>query len=241
MNTKKLHLVRTLAFTALIAGTLVSCAPSVKIDIANDNSAKMEFSTSLSKSIEGSIRSLMGLQNDEPLYKEAPVRASLIATGLDVESINFPSMTGIEIKAGIKNINTSLTYAKDAVRVVSKGSGKEATIQFSPQIITEALNFMPEETRTYADLLMAPVFTGETMTADEYLFLLSMVYGETLANELAKSSFFVELSAPSDIKQASLSDTSLGTVSISGKKAIFTISLYKLLSTSGKTEYLVSW
>lgn len=241
MNTKKSHLVKTLAFASLIAAALVSCAPSVKIDIANDDSAKMEFSTSLSNSIEGSIRSLMGLQTSEPLYKEAPVRASLVATGLDVESINFPSMTGIEIKAGIKNINTSLNYAKEAVKVVPKGSGKEAVIKFSPQIITEALNFMPEETRTYADLLMAPVFTGEKMTPDEYLFLLSMVYGETLANELAKSVFFVELSAPSAVKQASLSDTSLGTVSISGNKAVFNISLYKLLSTSGTTEYLVSW
>jgi len=241
MNTKKSHLVKTLAFASLIAAALVSCAPSVKIDIANDDSAKMEFSTSLSKSIEGSIRSLMRLQTSEPLYKEAPVRASLVATGLDVEAINFPSMTGIEIKAGIKNINTSLNYAKEAVKVVPKGSGKEAVIKFSPQIITEALNFMPEETRTYADLLMAPVFTGEKMTPDEYLFLLSMVYGETLANELAKSVFFVELSAPSAVKQASLSDTSLGTVSISGNKAVFNISLYKLLSTSGTTEYLVSW
>lgn len=241
MNTKTLRLIRAIAYATLIALTLISCAPSVKIDIEKNDSAKMEFSTSLSKSIEGSIRSLMGLQNNEPLYKEAPVRSSLIATGLDVESISFPSMTGIEIKAGIKNINTSLTYAKDSVKVAPKGSGKEATVTFSPKIITEALNFMPEETRTYADLLMAPVFTGEKMTPDEYLFLLSMVYGETLANELAKSVFYVELTAPSAIIQASLSDTSLGSVNVTGRKAVFTLSLYKLLSNSGTTEYLISW
>lgn len=241
MHKKTPHTVLTAVILTVIVSTLASCTPSVKIDIKQDDSAKMEFSTSLSKSIEGSIRSLMGLQNNDPLYKEGPVRASLEATGLQVESINFPSMTGIEIKAGIKNINTSLNYAKDAVKVVPKGSGKEAVVQFSPQIITEALNFMPEETRTYADLLMAPVFTGEEMSPDEYLFLLSMVYGETLANELAKSVFFVEITAPSPVKQASLSDTSLGSVSITGKKAVFTISLYKLLCASGKTEYIVSW
>lgn len=241
MTTKKTSIVWTSVCIAALVTTLFSCAPSVKIEIAHDDSAKMEFSTSLSKSIEGSIRSLMGLENEAPLYKEEPVRASLLATGLDVESISFPSMTGIEIKAGIKDINSSLTYAKDAVKVTPNGSGKDAVIQFSPKIISEALNFMPEETRTYSDLLMAPVFTGEAMTPDEYLFLLSMVYGETLANELAKSVFYVEMIAPAVIKKASLSDTSIGSVQIDGEKAIFTISLYKLLSTSGITEYKVSW
>ncbi len=226
---------------SLLLFTLVSCAPSVKIEIAQDDSAKMEFSTSLSSSIEGSIRSLMGLEDNAPLYKEEPVRASLVASGLEVESIRFPSMTGIEIKAGIKNINKSLTYAKDSVKVTATDTGKDAVIRFSPEIITEALNFMPEETRTYADLLMAPVFTGEQMTSDEYMFLLSMVYGDTLANELAKSVFIVELTAPSSVKKASLSDTSLGTVKTSGRKAVFTISLHKLLSSSGTTEYYVSW
>ncbi len=241
MKTKIVRTIWTVFITLVFIISLASCMPSVKIEINQDDSAKMEFTTSLSTSIEGSIRAIIGLQNNEPLYKEAQVKSSLNAAGLKTESISFPSMTGIKIKAGISNINTSLTYAKDFVKIIPKEKGKEALVTFSPRIITEALYIMPEETRSYADLLMAPVFTGETMTPDEYLFLLSMVYGETLAAELAKSDFIVEILAPSLIKQASLSDSSLGSVSVSERRALFTISLYKLLSTSDTTEYLVSW
>lgn len=226
---------------ATLTTALISCAPSMKIEIANDDSAKMEFSTSLSKSIEGSIRSIMGLTEDAPLYKKEPVAQSLLAAGLEVESIIFPSLTGIELKANIKNINTSLTYAKEAVKVQSNGNVKQAKITMNPEIFIDSLKFMPEQTRTYSDLLMAPVFTGEEMAPDEYLFLLSMVYGDTLAQELANSSFIVELIAPSKIIEASLSDPSLGTVSVDGKKATFSISFYKLLSSSQTTEYLISW
>ena len=227
--------------TLILAAVLVSCAPSMKIEIANDDSAKMEFSTSLSKSIEGSIRSIMGLTNDAPMFTKEPVAKSLVAAGLEVESITFPSLTGVVINANIKNINTSLSYAKDAVKVQSNGKSKQAKVTMNSKIITEALQFMPEQTRTYSDLLMAPVFTGEEMTPEEYLFLLSMVYGDTLAQELAKSSFIVELVAPSNILEASLSDPSLGTVTIDGKKASYAISFYKLLSSSQTTEYLISW
>lgn len=56
-------------------------------------------------------------------------------------------------------------------------------VTFSPEAIRALVSSLDEESRYYLDLFMAPVFTGEKMTVEEYRDTVALVYGEDVARE----------------------------------------------------------
>lgn len=50
--------------------------------------------------------------------------------------------------------------------------------------------------KTFADILMAPLVTGEEMSAEEYKDLLSEIYGEAVAGELLSGKFKIDFVCP---------------------------------------------
>ena len=64
---------------------------------------------------------------------------------------------------------------------------------------------MPSIMRSYIDLFMAPVFTEEEMSNEEYLELISSVYGQILADEIKTSTVdFIVVLSDGKTKQFSL-------------------------------------
>ena len=91
---------------------------------------------------------------------------------------------------------------------------KSLKIKFSPENIKKLAASLPAETQSFFDLLMAPVFTGEEMTASEYADLVAVVYGEPLAQELKKSAVELSLVSPTGkTKQFSIPLTDFLTLS----------------------------
>lgn len=76
----------------------------------------------------------------------------------------------------------------------------------------------PETIQNLLDILMGPTFTGEEMSDSEYLDLLASVYGQKLADELAKAKIRIVLESPT------------------GKVSKHTIGLLTLLNLTGKIE-----
>jgi hypothetical protein len=100
---------------------------------------------------------------------------------------------------------------------------------------------MPADTAEYLELLMAPVFTGETMSSAEYIELLSSIYGKNIGTEMKNANLFLSLTAPSKITSAQVSDKTAADVSFSQNTARFVIPMQNLLTLSKDTVFSISW
>ncbi len=88
-------------------------------------------------------------------------------------------------------------FLSDPELITLKKDGKKntVTVKLSPETLASLIENMPDEMQSYSDLLMAPVFTGETMAKTEYTQLIASVYGADAASELEKSAIRLTLSA----------------------------------------------
>lgn len=104
--------------------------------------------------------------------------------------------------AGFENINAKVQdsgtffvngrFSQTAQDAFSKSgivSVKNNNLSFTlnKENILEFYGYLSQNLQSYIDMFMAPSFTGEQMTNDEYLELISQVYGEPFANELKDS------------------------------------------------------
>ena len=98
---------------------------------------------------------------------------------------------------------------------------------------------MPASMNDYIDLLMAPAFTGETMTQAEYIDVVRSAYGKTIAAELLKSDFTIAVHCPNTVKQAKIDEP--GSSSSAGNEATFRIPLAALLAMEKPIQAKVGW
>ena len=89
--------------------------------------------------------------------------------------------------------------------IKSSNNGKNVEIEFSRNNLLKMYDNMPSIMRSYIDLFMAPVFTEEEMSNEEYLELISSVYGQILADEIKTSTVdFIVVLSDGKTKQFSL-------------------------------------
>ena len=91
----------------------------------------------------------------------------------------------------------------------------------SRESIKKAIEVMPASTGDYLDLLMAPVFTDEKLSAAEYEDIIASAYGKTIVAELRKSGFTLTVRCPSAVHSAKASAP--GTATFSGSSAVIKI------------------
>jgi len=105
---------------------------------------------------------------------------------------------------------------------IDRGNGSEMLELLSPQI-EDLLN-----------ALMAPLATGEAMSKNEYLELVSSFYSRTISDEIASSKIRASIDFPGIV-------TGVKGGTFSGKKATFEIPLLDLLVLETPLIYEVSW
>jgi hypothetical protein len=97
---------------------------------------------------------------------------------------------------------------------------------------------MDAGTRSYVDLFMAPAFTGEQMSGEEYAALVGSVYGSPMADEISSAVIDITLAAPKGRKIASCSSDE---ATISGRRATFSVPLLTLLTLDEELSYGIGW
>lgn len=178
-------------------------------------------------------------------------------TFFDAEQIKF-SMS----QAGFENVNASanadnsfsvgfsMPDFSDANEISGKGKSNpffssgifnhgqdgKPYLEISSEKLQSLYEKLPFEIQSYLDMLMAPSFTGEKMSDEEYLELLASVYGQSLADEIKNSKInfvFVKTNANStdNAKNANRTGKASGT---NAKRTRTTISLISILNTEGK-------
>jgi hypothetical protein len=90
----------------------------------------------------------------------------------------------------------------------------------------------------YLTALMAPVVLEEYIPRDEYLSLVSSLYGRPLADEISEAVIHAAMDFPGPITSFNTSGTGL---SVSGSRAIFDIPLLDLLLLERPLSWEVVW
>lgn len=199
------------------------CSSAIKISAHQDGAQGYSVSVDLGKTLTETIQSAaQGLnalnesaaqpeKNRLVLFETEKIRQALEKSGFKDAAVSSPEFSQLSVCAN-GTIEGLVTQGNNFI-----------SVHLSPETVRALLSYIPEESKSYLDLFMAPVLTGEKMTTHEYAELISVVYGEKLAQELKKSVVKLTLASPS------------------GKTKAFSILLADFLTLSQEQTYSLSW
>ena len=236
---------------------LAGCSSQLEITALEDCSSHLDLKLELGSVITQTIESItQGLTEIENASANVAVKETAIFSKELIENaFKVSDFKNINVKIPEKDkLNLSLDFPSPANQKVTtdRGNFKAAnfitctknslTLILSPEILKELANSFNEESRTYLDLLMSPVFSDdEEMSSSEYIDLVEVVYGEKLAKELEKATVKISLIPPKGktITKTALSET--GQSKLSSNKAVFTLPLADLLTLNSTKTFSISF
>jgi hypothetical protein len=154
------------------------------------------------------------------------------APGIASVSLKNTSPSAVEGTVRISKIDDFLSIDKKGFINFRQGGRCEINInlQNSPQI----LESLSEEIAAYLNALMAPIASGEKMSKQEYIELVSSIYSKAVSDEIAASRIRASIDFPGTI-------TACRGGTFTGRRAEFNISLLDLLVLETPLTYEVTW
>lgn len=202
---------------------LLSCNDEIIITYTdkslNTSSAEILVNATAPKSLEDTLVNVLGLEENVVLFTQDDVINSMNSTGFEILNLKTIGKMGLSIKLKTKDLLQNFSEVSEAVKFDKNG----AEILLNDKIINKFISILPQEASEYLVLLMAPIFVGESMTPEEYIELLSTVYGPTLSDEISKSQVQLTLISPT------------------GKKQYFTEKLVDILCGNAKNTYFIKF
>ncbi len=195
-------------FACLAVVGLASCSSSITVTAKNNDDVTLNFNSSFSKEAQDALLSLTGAQENSKTQ-------TLLNAG-DVKTFLFSSQAA-NVKASVSpqnEINASGDFASISSKNLSalnilKRTPTSLTLSLGPEQISAFYNSLPEDTRSYFDLLMIPCLNDEKMDIAEYTELLASVYGTTLAQEIVNGQVKIELKS-TNLKKSVKDQITLG-------------------------------
>lgn len=185
-----------------IALFFTSCKSQIKITVSK-NSCTVKYSTKLGKALFDTFYAFAGETESEKIFDTDQFKEIFSEGGLKNVSAESKAIDEISIQGDTDNQNADFIAGSSIIK--SSNDGKNVEIDFSKSNLLAMYDKMPSIMRSYIDLFMAPVFTEEEMTDDEYLELISSVYGQILADEIKDSTIdFTVVAADGKTKKFTL-------------------------------------
>ncbi len=250
-----------IAFAAIAATVLLllsACSSSLDVRVSGDAAAfeSAAFSAGFSPAAERLAQAFLG---QEAVFDRAAIEKAF-------DTIDFPSPASVRVQGdGDKRLEiefsrinldsgifTTLTDGDTKVFDIDAGE-KRLVITLSRETVAKTIAALPAELFEYADLLMAPVLTGESITEEEYLALIGAAYGPQAASELESCSFRLAVQCPAEVVRASAREFAGGALSgsaapaagveaeASGSEARFIIPAAKVFALSYPLQLEVWW
>ena len=218
-----------------------SCSPVVKINVttvANDDRMTVSFASNTGETVADVFYSTT---NASPEMTRADEK--LMADGLTKAGFTVNSCTGygvsIDCETGPDSIKKLLPDLPGMFSITEKNGKKTFSVTLTPEYIQYLLTYLPEESTGYADLLMAPLFTGEEMDEEEYVDTVAVVYGRKLANESTTYKFQFQITVPGTVTAVSVPKYAKGTYK--RNSAEITATMASFLSDYKGAVYSVEW
>lgn len=193
MNMKNIYKNLLVALFCSVILFLTSCKSQIKITFSK-NACTVKYSTKLGKALFDTFYAFAGETESERIFDTEQFKQIFSEGGLKNVSAESKVIDEISIQGDIDGNNGDFISGSSIIK--SSNNGKNVEIEFSRNNLLKMYDNMPSIMRSYIDLFMAPVFTEEEMSNEEYLELISSVYGQILADEIKTSTvdFIVALS-----------------------------------------------
>ena len=202
MNMKNIYKNLLVALFCSVILFLTSCKSQIKITFSK-NACTVKYSTKLGKALFDTFYAFAGETESERIFDTEQFKQIFSEGGLKNVSAESKVIDEISIQGDIDGNNGD--FISGASIIKSSNNGKNVEIVFSRNNLLKMYDNMPSIMRSYIDLFMAPVFTEEEMSNEEYLELISSVYGQILADEIKTSTVdFIVVLSDGKTKQFSL-------------------------------------
>lgn len=202
MNMKNIYKNLLVALFCSVILFLTSCKSQIKITFSK-NACTVRYSTKLGKALFDTFYAFAGETESEKIFDTEQFKQIFSEGGLKNVSAESKVIDEISIQGDIDGNNGD--FISGASIIKSSNNGKNVEIEFSRNNLLKMYDNMPSIMRSYIDLFMAPVFTEEEMSNEEYLELISSVYGQILADEIKTSTVdFIVVLSDGKTKQFSL-------------------------------------
>ena len=213
-----------------------SSAAHVIIRDTSDYNLTVEFAPGnlLEKNITHLLKQKSEQTDGQSVFNIKELKEALIQSGIAVKEMTVKGAMGLRLTCTVPHDHELL---KDLINYDKKG--RKAVLRISPENIASFLEMLPQESRDFIDMLMAPLFTGDKIPPTEYEELIGAAYGKKIAAELCSSQFVLTVDVPYKVQTAHI--TPIGTVSIQTKtentsRVLIRIPLLELLCTIGTIE-----
>ena len=223
-------LFRTLCCLAAVCIT-AACSSTAHIVIRDnaDYGFTAEFipSSLLEKNVTHLLKQKTEQAEGESVFNVQELKEALTKSGITVKEITVRGAIGLRLACTVPR-NHDLF--KDVIHY--NMNERNVTVSLSPKSIASFLEMLPQESRDFIDMLMAPLFTGDIIPAAEYEELIGAAYGKKIAAELRTSEFVLTIDVPYKVQAAHI--TPVGTVTVQAKtgntsRALVRIPLLDLL------------
>ena len=215
-----------------------ACSSSAHI-IVRDNAdygltAEFIPSSLLEKNITHLLKQKSGQTAGQSVFNTQELKEALTQSGISVKEMTVKGALGLRLACIVPHKHELL---KDVINYDTKG--RKVAVKLSPENIASFLEMLPQESRDFIDMLMAPLFTGDKIPLAEYEELIGAAYGKKIAAELRSAEFVLTVDVPYKIQTAHINP--VGTVTVQTKtektsRASIRIPLLELLCTVGTIE-----
>lgn len=226
-----------------------SCSPKIEFDFntitPKENSeitANISFSTGISDTAVIAIKNLTGIPEESPLFDKEAISESLKTSGLKEKKVSVNSDSSLDVKVYSSDLSKIGNSQKPIFTTTYNKTTKEYSVStiLNPKTFESLFTIFPEEFADYAELLMAPIFTGENLSETEYLDLLAAAYGNSLQKELSDSVCILQGKTPGVITDFSWNNEKIK--KFNGKKNfLLSVPLVSFLSNNEGISFNICW
>ncbi len=174
-----------------------SCSSAMHVRLASDLSAEVDVDINFGKTFLRVLANLSGLEAGEILDVHAINMELAAVDGVDSARLGTGNKENITGRLSLSSLGYFFLLEKE-------GQKNKLRLLLDRKTAPDFVAGLSEDVFDYLSVLMAPLVTGEEMDSEEYLDIISSVYGHTLAEELAKGIFKIEFAVPGKIIQSSV-------------------------------------
>lgn len=198
------------------------CSSKVTIQANPNKSQDVEIKIDLGKHLLKTINDLtQGLGQFMDGEEIPEITAANLVTKRDIEntigtqgakniSVANPSKEMLDVKFSLDKNSKLKNFIEQTENSLS--------LNLSGSTLQEIYFSFDEDDTMILDLLMAPCFTGEEISAEDYADVIETLYGRELANDLRTAKIDWILVAPKGVKSRTFQTTVLDFLTLTGEK-----------------------
>ena len=171
------------------------CPLKVTVECFKDDSLSVNFSSELGSAFVESLAQIQRISSENgqnsPNLDEISkkIQSELNAKFFKNAVVNFGKNT-LNAAAQIPSVKK---FPKEFINIQKAAGGKKTlTLTLNPESLAASILQEDSAAKTLADILMAPLVSGEEMSFQDYKDLLTEIYGARLAAEILSGDLAVE-------------------------------------------------